>query len=155
MVTKGRGAAKSFLQHPERGRINWPRNARQQGRNENGLAHQLPSANRVAAPAMLASCAQLKGAELDRRFDTPYREADHAPPKLRILSDDPELQNLKVLERWAAAQKVSGVEARILELRLISQETHTDDLRGAIDDAIEDCELHLVELLPSLLPSAN
>ena len=92
---------------------------------------------------------------MDSRFDTPYQEAEHAPPTLRILSDDPELQNLKVLARWTAAQEVSGVEARILELRLIRQETHTDDLRGTIDDAIEDCELHLVELVPSVLPAAT
>jgi len=91
---------------------------------------------------------------MDSQFNAPDQEAEHAPPKPkfvfreegpRILDEDPE-----ILARWVAAQQFSGVEARILELRLISQGTRTEDLRGAIDGAIEDCELHRVKLFEFL-----
>ena len=87
---------------------------------------------------------------MDSQFHSPDQEAAHAPPSPkfvfhdenpRILDEDPE-----ILARWVAAQQFSRAEARISELRLISQDTQADDLRGAIDGAIEDCELHRVKL---------
>jgi hypothetical protein len=91
---------------------------------------------------------------MDSQFHSPDQEAERTPPKPRfvfggegrqILEEDPE-----ILARWVAAQQVSGVEARILELRLISQDTRTEDLRSAIDGAIEDCDLHRVKLVAFL-----
>jgi hypothetical protein len=90
---------------------------------------------------------------MDSSLETPHQDAEHhTPPKLSVVvhDEDPEIVAL-----WAAAQKVMTVETRIAELRLIRQDTQTDDLRGAIDNAIEECELRLVELLsPSVRPSA-
>ena len=91
---------------------------------------------------------------MDNSFEAPDQEAEHVPPTpkpvyqdedLQILDDDPE-----ILACWIAGQQVNGVDARILELRLLSQDTRTEDLRGAIDDAIEDCELHRTELVEFL-----
>jgi hypothetical protein len=93
-----------------------------------------------------------KGAEMDSSLDTPHQEAEqHTPTKLSgvVHDEDPELVAL-----WVAAQKVTRIETRIAELRLISQDTQADDLRGAIDNAIEECELRLVEPLPQSLPPA-
>ena len=77
---------------------------------------------------------------MNSRSDTPDKEAEHAP---LILLDD---EDSEIRAHWIAAQESDDVEERILELRLISQDTQTDDLRGAIDGAIEDCEVHLGEL---------
>jgi hypothetical protein len=91
---------------------------------------------------------------MDNAFEAPGQEAEHAPPTPKpvvhhedppLVDDDPE-----ILACWIAAQQINGVEARILELRLLSQDARTEDLRGAIDDAIEDCELHRVELIEFL-----
>jgi hypothetical protein len=91
---------------------------------------------------------------MDRSFNASDDEAEHAAPKPtsvfqtedpRFLDEDPE-----ILACWIAAQQVNGVEARILELRLMSQDVRTEDLRGAIDDAVEECELRRVELVEFL-----
>jgi hypothetical protein len=96
---------------------------------------------------------------MDRSFNASEDEAEHAapmPPSVfqaedpQILDEDPE-----ILACWVAAQQVNGVEARILELRLISQDMRTQDLRGAIDGAIEDCELHRGELVEFLAESGT
>jgi len=86
---------------------------------------------------------------MDGSFDTPHQEAEHTPPKLSVVvrDEDPE-----VVALWAAAQEVMRIETRIAALRPIRHDTRTDDLRGAIDDAIQDCELRLVELLPPSVP---
>jgi hypothetical protein len=101
---------------------------------------------------------------MDSPFRTPRQEAEHLPPALSLVVDreDPESldEDPEILACWIAVQQINGVEARILELRLISDETRTDDLRAAIDGAIEDCQQHRVELVEflsesvSLLPSA-
>ena len=86
------------------------------------------------------------GSSLDR----PHQEAEqHAPPELSVVvhDEDPEITAL-----WAAAQRVTRVETRIAALRLIRQYTRTDDLRTAIDEAIEECELRLAEPLPQSVP---
>lgn len=91
-----------------------------------------------------------KGVEMDSSHETPHQEAEqHTSPTLSVVvhDEDPEIVAL-----WAAAQKVTRIETRIAALRLIRQYTRTDDLRGAIDDAIQDCELRLVELLPRTVP---
>ena len=82
---------------------------------------------------------------MDSSLDTPHQEAEHAPPKLSVVvhDEDPEIVAL-----WAAAQKVTRVETRIAALRLIRQYTRTDDLRTAIDEAIDECEQRLAKLLP-------
>ena len=84
------------------------------------------------------------------QFNAPDQEAERTPPKPRFVFHDEDLrqkcEDREILARWVAAQRISGVEARILELRLISQDTRTEDLRGAIDGAIEDCDLHRVKL---------
>ena len=89
---------------------------------------------------------------MDSSFDTPHQEAER--PEARIVvgvvgvrDEDPE-----VVARWAAAQELTRVETRIAGLRLIRHDTRTDDLRSAIDDAIEECEQRLVELLPQNIP---
>ena len=90
---------------------------------------------------------------MDSSLDRPHQEAEqHAPPKLSVVvhDEDPEITAL-----WAAAQRVTRVETRIAALRLLRQDTRTDDLRTAIDDAIEDCELHLVGLLPQSVRSPS
>ena len=86
---------------------------------------------------------------MDSSLDTPHQEAEHTPPELSVVVHD---EDPEIVELWAAAQKVMTVETRIAELRLIRQDTQTDDLRGAIDTAIEKCELRLVELLPPSVP---
>ena len=91
---------------------------------------------------------------MDRSFNASDDEAEHAAPKPTSVFQDKDPQTLdedpEILACWIAAQQVNGVEARILELRLISQDTRTEDLRGAIDDAIEECELRRVELVEFL-----
>ena len=86
---------------------------------------------------------------MDSSFDTPRQEAEHTSPKLSVVvrDEDPE-----VVALWAAAQELTRVETRIAGLRLIRHDTRTDDLRSAIDDAIEECEQRLVELLPQGIP---
>ena len=86
---------------------------------------------------------------MDSSFDTPHQEAEHTPPKLSVVvrDEDPE-----VVALWAAALEITRVETRIAGLRLIRHDTRTDDLRSAIDDAIEECEQRLVELLPQDVP---
>jgi hypothetical protein len=106
---------------------------------------------------------------MDSSFDTPHQDAE-APPKLRIVLRDDHRglrnEHLEALTRWTAAQKIwlaaqkmhqiHGAEERIQELRLISGETRSDDLRATIDAAIEDSELHLAELLSqNASPSAT
>ena len=90
---------------------------------------------------------------MDSSFATPSQEAEHTPPKRSVVvrDEDPELVAL-----WAAAREVTRLETRIAALRPIRQDTRTNDLRGAIDEAIEECELRLVDLLPrSVPPSAT
>ncbi len=99
---------------------------------------------------------------MDSSFDTPQQEAD-ASPKLRIVLRDDRRglrnEHFEALTRWVAAQKshaIRRVEERLLELRLISRKTSSDDLRATIDGAIEDGELHLAELLSqNASPSAT
>jgi hypothetical protein len=116
----------------------------------NGPAYRPPSINRVAAPAMPVSSTAAERAEMDSQFNAPDQEAERTPPKSRFVFHDEDLrqkcEDREILARWVAAQQISGVEARILELRLISQDTRTEDLRGAIDGAIEDCDLHRAKL---------
>lgn len=81
---------------------------------------------------------------MDRSLDTRHQAAEHTPPKLSVVVHD---EDLEIVALWAA-QEVMRIETRIAELRLMSEDTRTDDLLGAIDDAIEACELRLVELLP-------
>ena len=89
---------------------------------------------------------------MDSSLDTPHQEAQqHTPPKLSVVVQD---EDPEIVALWAAAQEVTRVETRIAALRLLRHDTRTDDLRMAIDDAIDDCELHLVGLLPpSVRPS--
>jgi hypothetical protein len=91
---------------------------------------------------------------MDSQFNAPDQEAEHGSPKPRFVFHGEGRQILdeypEILARWIAAQQISCVEARILELRLISQDTQTEDLRGAIDGAIEDCDLHRVKLVEFL-----
>ena len=86
---------------------------------------------------------------MDSSLDTPHQEAEHAPPELSVVVQD---EDPEIVALWAAAQKVVGIETRIAGLRQIRQDTRTDDLRSAIDDAIEDCELHVVGLFPPCVP---
>ena len=75
---------------------------------------------------------------MHRPFDTtPNRKAEHAPPTLRLVLDD---ENAEIRNAWAAAQEAIRVEARLLELLLVSEYMETDDFLGIIDSAIEDCE---------------
>ena len=70
-------------------------------------------------------------------FDTtPEQEAELAPPLLRVVFDDkdPEIRGVT-----ASAQEGDRVEARLLELLLVSEYLEIDDFLGAIDGAIEDC----------------
>jgi len=71
------------------------------------------------------------------------------PPNLAVVLDD---EDPEIVALWAAAQELTGVETRIAALRLLRQYTRTEDLRSAIDDAIEECELRLAELLPQSIP---
>ena len=91
---------------------------------------------------------------MDNSFEAPDHEAEHAPPipKPVFHHEDPQIvdEDPEVLACWIAAEQVNGVETRILELRVLSQDARTEDLRGAIDDAIEDCELHRIELVEFL-----
>ncbi len=99
---------------------------------------------------------------MDSSFDTPQQEAD-ASPKLRIVLRDDRRglrnEHFEALTRWAAAQKshaIHRVEERLLELRLVSDKTRSDDLRATIDSAIKDGELRLAELLSqNVSPSAT
>ena len=90
---------------------------------------------------------------MDNSFEAPDHEAEHAPPTAKPVFhyEDPQIvdEDSEVLACWIAAQQVNGVETRILELRLIAR-PRTEDLSGAIDDAIEDCERHRVELVEFL-----
>ena len=87
---------------------------------------------------------------MDRPLDTPHQEAEHqTPPKLSVVVHD---EDPEIIALWAAAQKVTAIETRIAALRLIRQYTRTDDLRTAIDEAIEECGLRLVEVLPQSVP---
>ena len=88
---------------------------------------------------------------MESQFNAPDQESEHAPPKPGfvfpgewppILDEDPE-----IFARWVAAQQVSGVEARISELQLISRDTRTEDLRRTVDGAIDDCDLRRVKLV--------
>lgn len=89
---------------------------------------------------------------MDSPLDTPHQEAEQrTPPKRSVVVYN---EDREIVDLWAAALKVTRVETRIATLRLIRQYTRTDDLRGAIDDAIQDCELRLVELLPRHVPPA-
>ena len=98
---------------------------------------------------------------MDSSFDTPHQEAD--APKLRIVLRDDRRglrnEHFEALTRWVAGRKsheIHRVEERLLELRLISEETRSDDLRATIDSAIADGELHLAELLSqNVSPSAT
>lgn len=83
---------------------------------------------------------------MDSPFDTtPDRQAEHAPPMLRLVLDD---ENPEIRDAWATAQEADRVEARLLELLLVSEYMDTDDFLGAIDAAIENCEERLGELEP-------
>jgi hypothetical protein len=86
---------------------------------------------------------------MDSSVDTPHQEAEHTPSKLSVVVHD---EDLEIVSLWAAAQNVTRIETRIAGLRLIGLGTRSDDLRGAIDEAIEECELRLVELLPQSVP---
>jgi hypothetical protein len=91
-------------------------------------------------------------------FDRPDHEAGHARRRFRVVVHD---EDPEILALWAAALHADGydvdvvpagrIKARIAELRRISGDTRSDDLRGAIQDAIEDCELHLGKLEPESL----
>jgi hypothetical protein len=76
---------------------------------------------------------------MDSSRGTPHGEAEQqTPPKLSVVVYDEEPE---IVALWAAAQQLIGVETRVAALRLLRQYTRTDDLRGAIDEAIEECEL--------------
>jgi hypothetical protein len=96
---------------------------------------------------------------MDSLFRTPHQEAEHLPPALSLVVDreDPEIldEDPEILACWIAVQQINGVEARILELRQINEETRTDDLRAAIDGAIEDCEQRRLELVAFLSESVS
>ena len=71
-------------------------------------------------------------------FDTtPGQEAELAPPLRRVVFDDedPEITGVR-----ASAREGDRVEARLLELLLVSEYLELDDFLGVIDGAIEDCE---------------
>ena len=83
---------------------------------------------------------------MDSPFDTPPDQVEeHARPMLRLVLDDEEP---RIREGWAAAQEAERVEARLLELLVVSEYMETDDLLGVIDGAIEDCETRVGELAP-------
>ena len=83
---------------------------------------------------------------MHRPFDTPPDQgAEHAPPMLRLVLDD---EDAELRADWAAAQEADRVEARLLELLLVSEYMETDDFLGMIDGAIEDCEERLGKLAP-------
>ena len=75
---------------------------------------------------------------MDSPFDTtPDQEAERAPPMLRIVLDD---EGPEIRDAWSAAQEADRVEARLLEVLVVSDYMETDDFLGAIDGAIEDSE---------------
>ena len=79
-------------------------------------------------------------------FDTPPdQEGEHAPPMLRLVLDD---ENSEIRDAWTAAQEANHVEARLLELLLVSEYMETDEFLGMIDGAIEGCEERRGELAP-------
>ena len=83
---------------------------------------------------------------MDSPFDTtPDPQAEHAPPMLRLVLDD---ENPEIRDACATAQEADRVEARLLELLLVSEHMDTDDFLGAIDAAIENCEERLGEPAP-------
>ena len=82
----------------------------------------------------------------DRTSD---REAEPAPPRLRVVLD---LEVPEIDDARAAAQEVDRVEARLLELLLVSEYLKTDDLLGVIDGAIEECEERVRKLAPESEP---
>ena len=62
-------------------------------------------------------------------FDTPPdQEAEHAAPKLRLVLDD---EDAEIRAAWAAAQEADRVEARLLELLLVSEYTWTPTISWA------------------------
>jgi hypothetical protein len=91
---------------------------------------------------------------MENSFEARDQDAEHAPstPTPVAHYEDPQIvdEDPEILACWIAAHQIDGVEARILELRLLSQDTRTEDLRSAIDDAIETCEVHRVELVEFL-----
>jgi hypothetical protein len=64
---------------------------------------------------------------------------------LRLVLDD---EDSEIREAWAAAQEADRVEARLLELLVVSEYMETDDFLGMIDDAIENCETRVGQLAP-------
>ncbi len=83
---------------------------------------------------------------MDSPFDTtPDQEAEHATPMLRLILDD---EDPEARDAWAAAQEADRVEARPLELLLVSEYLEADDLLAIIDGAIGDCEERRGELAP-------
>jgi hypothetical protein len=100
---------------------------------------------------------------LNTPSETPHHEVEHAPRRVRVVVHD---EDPEILAFWAAALIADGydvdvvpadqrIEARIAELQRIRGETRSEDLRGTIEGAIEDCELHLGKLEPEsvyLLP---
>ena len=84
---------------------------------------------------------------MHRRFDTlpPDQVAEHAPAMLRLVLDE---EDAEIHEAWAAAQEADRVEARLLELLLVSEYMATEDFVSMIDGAIDDCEERRGELAP-------
>ena len=62
----------------------------------------------------------------------PHQEAEHAQPMLRLVLDD---EGVEIRAAWAAAQEADRLEARLLELLLVSEYMETDDFLGMIEGA--------------------
>ena len=87
---------------------------------------------------MPVSSTSVEGVAIHYPFDTrPEQEAELAPPLLRVVlhDEDPEIRDVS-----AAVREGDRVEARLLELLLVSEYLEIDDFLGVIDGAIEDCE---------------
>lgn len=103
---------------------------------------------------MPVSSTAAEGSRMDSQFNASDQVAEQALPTREFVvhEEDPRTvdEDPEILARWVTAQQVSGVEARILELRLIRRHTRTKDLRDAIDGAIEDCDLNRTKLVEFL-----
>jgi hypothetical protein len=161
-MVKAQSATKRALAvPPKHGRIKWPCIERPQGPMQ-AVLHRASLSEQGRSAGDAGSSTPAEGTEMDSSFDTPDQEA-HASPKLRIVLRDDRRglrnEHLDAVTRWVAAQKmhqIHGVEERLMELRLIGDETRSDDLRATIDAAIEDSELRLAELLSqNASPSAT
>lgn len=74
----------------------------------------------------------------------PDQEAEHERPALRLVLDE---ENAEIRAIWASAQEADRVEARLLELLVVSEYMTTEDFLGVINGAIDDCEERQDELV--------